>query len=68
MLKSVEPWRSRITYQTHGTTQPPRMSASTSKPKGAGAAEVGWSPFVKLARSLKAHMEDILGYFKNYTT
>jgi transposase len=25
-------------------------------------------PFVKLARSLKAHMEGILGYFKNYTT
>ncbi len=25
-------------------------------------------PFVKLARSLKAHLEGILGYFKNYTT
>jgi transposase len=25
-------------------------------------------PFVKLGRSLKAHMEGILGYFKNYTT
>lgn len=25
-------------------------------------------PFVKLARSLKTHMEGILGYFKNYTT
>lgn len=25
-------------------------------------------PFVKLARSLRAHMEGILGYFRNYTT
>lgn len=37
-------------------------------------AVMGWcilsrmEPFVKLARSLKAHMEGILGYFKNYTT
>ena len=35
---------------------------------------MGWcsrsrlEPFVKLARSLKAHMEGLLGYFKNYTT
>lgn len=26
------------------------------------------APFIKLASSLKAHMEGILGYFKNYTT
>ena len=25
-------------------------------------------PFVKLARSLRSHMEGILGYFRNYTT
>ena len=37
-------------------------------------AVMGWcsrsrmEPFVKLARSLKAHMEGLLGYFKNYTT
>jgi transposase len=25
-------------------------------------------PFVKLARSLRSHMEGILGYYRNYTT